>query len=321
MKISDLALSIIIVSIFGCMYIFNILLINIKYIKDNWPVYRCQPLVMPFATLFGHNASKNFKECIQITQKSMGKIITAPLSADIMSVKNVTAGLEDNVNTMRDGIAFMKENAQKALSDVTSMFFSAIIELEKLIVITKDSMGKMIATAVVLLHSLSAAQMTMTSAWAGPMGQLVRALCFHPDTIMYKRDKTFCKISELELNDVLEYGIVVQAIMKISNISHGKYIEPLYDIPIKPDIIDKVNMPSELITYHSNNVVVSGSHLIYDEPTDTFIESKCHTLAKKSELKSDVLYCLITSHHIIPIGGMIFHDWEDNNGSSSKDIL
>ena len=29
---------------------------------------------------------------------------------------------------------------------------------------------------------------------------------------------------------------------------------------------------------------------------------------------------LITSDHSIPIGEWIFHDWEDNNGSPSKNL-
>ena len=271
---------------------------------------------MPFARLFGHNASRNFTECIQITQKSMGKIITAPLSADIMSVKGVTANLEVDVNQMRDNVAFMKENAQDAATKITSMFFNSIIEMERLFIVAKDGMSKITATMVTLAHLISGSQLTMASAWAGPPGGLVRALCFHPDTIICKSDKTFCKISDLEPNDVLDYGIVVQAIMKISNTADGEYIEHLYDIPIMVN----VDVPQEK-THHSTNVVVSGSHLIYDEHTDEFIESKHHTRAKKSELKTDILYCLITSHHIIPIGGMIFHDWEDNNGSTSKNII
>ena len=32
------------------------------------------------------------------------------------------------------------------------------------------------------------------------------------------------------------------------------------------------------------------------------------------------LACLITEQHTIPIGDYLFHDWEDNNGSASKDI-
>jgi hypothetical protein len=42
--------------------------------------------------------------------------------------------------------------------------------------------------------------------------------------------------------------------------------------------------------------------------------------AAASEENCAVLSCLITSDHTIPIGGWIFHDWEDSNGSAPKKI-
>ena len=65
MKTSDLTLSAIIIFMFLLLYIFNFLVAGIQRIKANWPHYRCQPTIMPFAGLFGHNASENFAYCIQ----------------------------------------------------------------------------------------------------------------------------------------------------------------------------------------------------------------------------------------------------------------
>ena len=43
----------------------NIVSVGIKNIEDNWPTYRCNPVVMPFAGMFGQNAVTNFTYCIQ----------------------------------------------------------------------------------------------------------------------------------------------------------------------------------------------------------------------------------------------------------------
>ena len=51
MKTSDLTLSIIIVIIFIILFLFNLIVVGMQRIKDNWPAYRCQPLVIPFASL------------------------------------------------------------------------------------------------------------------------------------------------------------------------------------------------------------------------------------------------------------------------------
>ena len=48
MRSSDISLSILIILIFVGMYFYNILAVGIKNIQDNWPEYRCNPMVMPF---------------------------------------------------------------------------------------------------------------------------------------------------------------------------------------------------------------------------------------------------------------------------------
>ena len=44
------------------------------------------------------------------------------------------------------------------------------------------------------------------------------------------------------------------------------------------------------------------------------------SFSELTDIKCEKLTCLITSNHTIPIGGRIFHDWEDNNGSPSKSL-
>ena len=50
-----------------------------------------------------------------------------------------------------------------------------------------------------------------------------------------------------------------------------------------------------------------------------YIHVKDHPKSVKSSTNSQMFICLITSDHTIPLGNYIFHDWEDNNGSPSKD--
>ena len=143
--------------------------------------------------------------------------------------------------------------------------------------------------------------MTMTSAWAGPAGQIIRTVCFHPDTIIQLQNKAFVKMKDIQLGDILKNGTKVDAVMKISNIDEkGEYIEKLYSIR------DGEN---------EENILVTGSHLIYDPILRTFVKVK--DLLGRSEVVNNTckeFSCLITGSHTIPIGKWIFHDWEDDNG-------
>ena len=59
------------------------------------------------------------------------------------------------------------------------------------------------------------------------------------------------------------------------------------------------------------DIYVTGQHKIQDCDTGRFIPvSKC-SYAAPTNKHGDVLSCLITDDHLIPIGEHIFWDWED----------
>ena len=71
MRTSDIALTLLIIIIFIGLMSFNVLVVNVQKIKDNWPVYRCNPAVMPFSSTLGNiGPSENFTFCIQNMQSS-----------------------------------------------------------------------------------------------------------------------------------------------------------------------------------------------------------------------------------------------------------
>ena len=60
MKGFDIILTLFIFLIFIGLFMFNFLTSGIQNIKDNWPEYRCNPTVMPFAGQFGFDPTENF---------------------------------------------------------------------------------------------------------------------------------------------------------------------------------------------------------------------------------------------------------------------
>jgi len=80
MKSTDIIFTIMIIVIFLGLYVANILAIGMKKVKDNWPLYRCSPAVMPFASIFGHDVGDNFMQCIQATQSGYMDYLMMPLN-------------------------------------------------------------------------------------------------------------------------------------------------------------------------------------------------------------------------------------------------
>lgn len=116
--------------------------------------------------------------------------------------------------------------------------------------------------------------------------------CFSPETpIQLKNGKTV-KIKNLKLGDTLINGSVVDAVMRIKN-----YNDPYYKI---------------------GDIYVTGSH--YVKHGMKYVQVKDLPNAKLTDKVDDVVSCLVTSDHKIPVGNMVFWDWEDNLIPTKKNV-
>lgn len=97
MDSTDLFLTIIIFFIFTFLYIVNIFYIKYFEIKRNWPVYKCQPMIMPFASFFGHNVGDNFVSCIGNIQGDLMKEFIGPVMSNLDIISSVGGGLTKNM--------------------------------------------------------------------------------------------------------------------------------------------------------------------------------------------------------------------------------
>lgn len=308
MKSSDISLSIFIIFIFILLYIFNILVVGIKNIKNNWPEYRCNPVVMPFASVFGEDPVKNFTYCIQTMQSNYMGYLTQPIHYNMGVLGNTTNTLITSINSVRAFFNNIRGFITYIIQSVFGVFLNILIEFQAIIINIKDMFAKTIGILAALIFTLDGSIKTMNSAWNGPPGEMVRALCFEPNTKLQLKNGSITSMKNIPLGSILKNGTKVRAVMSISNIDDdGNYIEDIYKIKGGEN---------------NEDILVSGSHLIYDPIINDFVHVKDlnNDNCVKTDIKCQTFSCLITSNHTIPIGKWIFHDWEDNNGSKSKDI-
>ena len=304
MKTSDLTISIFIIVVFIALYMFNVLTIGMNKIKEDWEVYRCNPSVMPFASYFGHDSAENFNFCIQNMQSNYMAYLMQPLQYNLSIMGETGSKLTSSLNDARAFISNIRSFITNIVQSIFSVFLNILIEFQRITINIKDLFNKLIGIMTTLMFTLDGSIMTMNATWSGPPGQLVRALCFHPETILKLKDDSVVCMKDIPLNSVLKNGSIVYAVMHISNVDKdGKSIESLYKIKGGEKDVD---------------ILVSGSHLIYNPENENFVQVEHLPQAEKTDIECKTFTCLITSNHIIPIGKWIFHDWEDNNGSSSK---
>ena len=120
---------------------------------------------------------------------------------------------------------------------------------------------------------------------------LKKLFCFSPNTQVRLESGEMVFMKDLNLGDVLVGGIIVDATMQIGNRSK----DPYYKIYSK-----------ELDDY----IYVTGSH--YIKYGDKYIEVRNFPESIPTDEHSEILSCLVTSTHKIPIGEYTFWDWEDN---------
>ena len=111
-----------------------------------------------------------------------------------------------------------------------------------------------------------------------------RFRCFAPETPIQLENGKTAMIKNLKLGDTLINGSVVEAVMRIKN-----YSDPYYKI---------------------GDIHVTGSH--YVKYGTKYVQVKNLPTAERTEKIDDVVSCLVTNDHKIPVGGEMFWDWEDN---------
>jgi hypothetical protein len=261
-------------------------------IKENWPLYRCNP---PY-WFFSDNISQDFTYCVQNSQMNIMGYLLQPITYLISGLINSGSEFTESINNARFMINNIRNFAGAIFQQIFGVFFNMIIEFQKMAFSIKDMVGKLIGVNVTILYVLDGAIKTMKSTWNGPPGQIVRAIgsCFHPETKIKTKSGEIYTMKDIPLGTELEDGSKVFSVLKVDN-------------------------PDKLPLYKINNgvndepIYVTGEHFIFDETTNNFIQVKN---SKKAELQdiifSDWFSCLITTNRRIQIANHIFWDWEDD---------
>ena len=288
----DIILTIVILLIFVFLFLAPLFSVGIQKIQNNWVQYRCNPIVMPFAGLFGEDPSKTFTYCSQTMMKDYMTYLLMPLQNAVNVTQNVGGGLETAINDARKVISSTRSFVTMIVQSIFGVILNIVVEIQKVIINMKDMVAKLVGIMTAILYMVYGSMTSMQSAWKGPPGKMVRSLCFKPTTSIRLINGNIKEIQHLKLGDVLNDGSVIEGVLKLRNTSgelfyklnEGENEEPIY---------------------------VTGSHLIRNNEGQ-FIPVKNFHEAIKTKSKSDILICLMTSTNRIVIGERTFWDWNDD---------
>lgn len=265
-------------------------------IKENWPIYRCNP---PY-WVFSEDISTDFTYCVQNTQMNMMSYLLEPINYMVSSLTSIGGQFTDSIDSVRLSFSSIRDFILSNFGNLFGVFNNLIIEFQKILISLKDMVGKMVGIVFTIMNVLDGSIKTMNSAWAGPPGQLVRAIgsCFHPHTEITLANGERCRMEDAPLGAELKDGGKIFAVLKLDNPKK----EPLYKVKSE-----------------EQNIYVTGEHFIFDKTNKQWIQVKDY---KKAEIQKDFILdyfsCLITTNRRIKIDNELFWDWEDDELTINK---
>jgi hypothetical protein len=149
MKAGDIILSLVIIGIFSGLVVFNIVSIEMKKVKEHWPEYRCNPIVMPLAGQIGPpgtNTGKNFSFCIQNMQSGVMGFFLQPLEMIIALIGDVLKNILNGLSEISSFFSFFRSAIENIIASIYGIFFNATLQIIRVILMIKDVLHRLVAT-------------------------------------------------------------------------------------------------------------------------------------------------------------------------------
>jgi hypothetical protein len=294
MRSYDKAMTVFIVVIFIFARSGARLLSSIEEVKANWKDYKCKPNVMPLAGVFGHEPIQNFQDCVKSIQAdNMGQFLS-PLTYKLDSLAESGNNLNESIARTQSAGAALSGIFGSGTIGIAGSFDNVRLEFTQFAINLKDTFAKLGGTANTIMKSAEASTILMKSLWKGGPGDAVRFMCFDPTTPIDTRRGTI-PIDQIIIGDeILGRGTrFVTEVHHFNNIFEGQQIESMYRVPGDAEVI------------------VSGSHLVYVPADDQFVRVDQLSAATRHTEPVERLICLSTTDQLIPIAGVLFHDYDD----------
>jgi hypothetical protein len=169
-----------------CIFILFFLLFSVNFynssvqnLQDNWALYRCNPIMMPFAGMMapdGTTTQDNFSFCIQNIMTNFAPSITQPFAF----LQSMTMDMMDSVQTSNenttDQVSSIKFGVSDIISNIYSVFINVIVEFNIIVIKLIDTQGKISGVIASMLYIMTAVQFTFESMWNGVPGKMIQTI-------------------------------------------------------------------------------------------------------------------------------------------------
>jgi len=264
-------------------------LFDVDQIKQDWANHRCRPLIMPFASFFGQNSKENFEFC-------MGKVFTTystpflgSISSSFSQFTNLLESMFNSVNSLRNIIATLGGGVNVVFQEFSERISNFFFQLRMSAIRLKSLFGKMYAILFSVMYMGMSGITGMTSFTNTSIFGFLDAFCFPGETELIVKQPNGHRripIKDIKIGDILLPG-------------HTK-VTATFRFYSKGQPMVKLG-----------NVTVSTNHYVMHKGKLIMAEEHPSAIPLGPWNSDELLYCLNTTDHTIPIECLTFLDYDE----------
>jgi hypothetical protein len=177
---------------------------NITEITKNFPKYRCNPAMMPFAASFGYDPKENFNFCINSIFNVKAAEVFSPIyrllgqfTQTITVIVNATLGIRTLFSNFFLSINKFIGNVRNKIQE---LLFRIRIQFMKMM----NLMGKVYGTMFGVIFMGTSALTAANNLANNDLVNFLMGFCFDPETPVWMADGSAKPIKEIQIGDLLK---------------------------------------------------------------------------------------------------------------------
>ena len=179
MGLGDLGNSILIITCYIFLTMLIFIAISIEYIKKHWQQYKCNPLVMPFAGIFGRDPVDNLTQCIMEAQSKFMQTFLKPIYDALAGFTDIGVILSQFMDFLKSGIDIQQFGLIQLLEELQTRLTMLVIGINKLLINIVAVFSKLSAMIGLVFRVLESTVKTSEALWQELPGTIIRI--FMPD--------------------------------------------------------------------------------------------------------------------------------------------
>jgi len=273
--------------------------LGLANVSANWAENRCQPHVMPFASLYGYNTAENFQFCMTNMIKDQAGSSLSPVYKILATFIGTISTLIESANSLRLSLATLVGGITKVFSEFTERINTLMVRIRVSTVRIKMLFGRLFATFYSIMYMGMSGITAATNFGDTFLFKFLDTFCFDPDTLLDVKSKGLVPIKNIVIGDILSLtGSRVTATFNFY--SDG---QPMVKI---------------------GNILVSTNHYV-KLPDNSFAHADKHPDAVSAPQWAGglarPLVCLNTDNHLIPVGGYTFLDYDETEAADKPTMI